>query len=169
MKKTLPGILCFAGFIILAFGYNEAKAQNPYLEFSPVIGEGQANPLKTVIRVTFPEEVRTVGQAMVFLLKPSGWRLATGPGVDPAMATLLNQPLPAVQRTLENCPLWHALTVLAGPETFLMEKDPPNRTIAFTLAPKYRNWHRPMPAPLPAAIKPVVAKPYLVNVPRGIR
>lgn len=131
----------------------------PYLLAPTVVTAELASPLDTVIKVTFPAEVRTVGQAIKYVLAGSGWRLANGSSTDPAQATLLALPLPEVQRQLPACALWHALTVLADPKAYMLERDYPNRLISFTLREKYQSWRtgtRSVPISAPRRSLPVV-------------
>jgi type IV pili sensor histidine kinase/response regulator len=98
----------------------------------------QIDLLRAVVSVHFPRrEVQTVGEALHHLLQPSGFRLADAYASDPAMQTLLRQPLPEVQRQLGPCSLQAALTTLAGP-VYRLVVDPPHRLVSFELTDPYR-------------------------------
>ena len=97
----------------------------------------QVNPLKALVTVNFQRKVRTVGDALHYLLRHSGYRLAEAYASDPAVPILLSQSLPAVQRRLGPCPLQTALTTLAGP-VYRLVVDGPHRLVSFELTAKYR-------------------------------
>ena len=87
----------------------------------------QVTPLATVVTVTFPAHVRTVGEAVIHLLQRSGYRYAPGP--DEA-APLRALPLPAVHRRLGPLPLATALATLGG-ESYQLLYDSPRRLVAY--------------------------------------
>lgn len=60
--------------------------------------EEQADPLRVVVRIHLPDDLHTVGDAVAYLLGPSGYRLA--PMRDRDTRQLLDLPLPRVHRTL---------------------------------------------------------------------
>ena len=145
MLRIIPACVVFAVFIVYAV--HRANAQElapvevePYIQQPTQVPINRAKPLQNHINVVFPTQIKTIGQAMQYLLAGSGWSLATGQSVDPMQATLLAQPLPEVQRELSNCPLWHAMSVLADQDVYQMELDRPNRLIAFVLKERYRSW-----------------------------
>ena len=88
----------------------------------------QLDPLAAHVTVRFPESVQTLGQAVQHLLQDSGYRLAR-PSTA-ASATLLELPLPGVQRSLGPVTLRQALAVLGGP-VFRLVQDPLHRLVAF--------------------------------------
>ncbi|MDZ7840853.1 MAG: pili assembly chaperone [Gammaproteobacteria bacterium] len=107
-----------------------------YATMAPVPRTAEVHPLHTVISVTFPGEVRKVGDALSFLLRRSGYRLAPTEAADPAADVLMDHTLPAVHRRLGPITLMRALTTLAGPAWKLVV-DPVHRLVSFDLAPQY--------------------------------
>jgi type IV pili sensor histidine kinase/response regulator len=98
----------------------------------------QINPLKALVTLHFPQrQVRTVGDALHYLLRPSGYQLAEADASDPAVPILLTQPLPEVQRHLGPCTLQTALMTLAGP-VYRLVVDFPHRRVSFELTAQYR-------------------------------
>ncbi len=73
---------------------------------------GQADALGAVITPQFPDDITTIGEAIRFLLQPTGYQLPAAPG--PCEALLFAQPLPAAQRRLGAVTVRHALAQLAG-------------------------------------------------------
>lgn len=110
----------------------------------------QIDPLQARVTVDFPQRtVRTVGDALRLLLRPSGYRLAAIEAADPALPTLLAWPLPEVQRHLGPCTLQAALTTLASP-VYRLVIDAPHRRVSFELTDHYRAM---IQAPQPALAK----------------
>lgn len=103
-----------------------------YSLLSATLTEAQANLLATIITVSFPERIVTVGEAVQYLLQRSGYRLATAPVTTPETAELLTLPLPAVHRQLGPITLTQALETLVGP-VFRLIHDPVHRLISFEL------------------------------------
>ncbi len=97
----------------------------------------QRDLLSAPVDVTFPEPVKTVGQALTFLLKDSGYSLASLEASDPAMGSLLALPLPRAHRQFRRVSLRSALKALAGP-AWILVVDPVNRLISFDLSEQYR-------------------------------
>ena len=92
--------------------------------------EAQTDLLGTTVTVYFPAQIQTVGEAVGYLLKRSGYRLAETEALAPEAKDLLALPLPSVHRQLGPMPLRRALETLAGP-TFHLVQDPVHRLIAF--------------------------------------
>ena len=90
----------------------------------------QIQLLSIFVDVAFPASVITVGQAVEYLLQPSGYRLAPQDTAEPSRATLLNLPLPEPHRVLGPMPLKTALETLAGP-AFRLVEDPVHRLVSF--------------------------------------
>jgi type IV pili sensor histidine kinase/response regulator len=110
-----------------------------YSIIAPVASAAQSDPLQTMVRIRFPApHISTVGDAMRYLLRHSGYQLAGPEAADPAMTGLLNHLLPKVHRTLGPMTLQTMLTTLAG-NAYQIVVDPVNRLIAFALTPNYRS------------------------------
>lgn len=90
----------------------------------------QENLLATIVTIQFPERIITIGEAVRYLLKRSGYRLISAEIMEPATASLFGLPLPAVHRNLGPMPLQDALETLAGP-AFHLVQDPVHRLITF--------------------------------------
>ena len=90
----------------------------------------QTELLSAIVNVAFPASVVTVGQAVRYLLQPSGYRLSPQGTTEPVRETLLNLPLPEPHRMLGPMPLKTALETLAGP-AFRLVEDPVHRLVSF--------------------------------------
>tara|TARA_R110002110_G_scaffold410050_1_gene632952 strand:- start:445 stop:906 length:462 start_codon:yes stop_codon:yes gene_type:complete len=96
----------------------------------------QQDLLGGIARITFPEEVITVGDALATALDSSGYRLAAAEDADDSRDILLQLPLPDAHRILGPMPLRMALQTLAGPAWRLLE-DPLHRLVAFERCPAF--------------------------------
>jgi conjugative transfer region protein (TIGR03748 family) len=77
-----------------------------------------------------PDEIATVGDAVAWLLKPSGYRLAAPDRLSNEVKDLLNLPLPSAHREFEALPLTEVIALLVGP-AFVLVQDPVHRLMAF--------------------------------------
>ena len=94
----------------------------------------QVDLLATIIIVTFPARIQTVGEAVNYVLQRSGYRLAPLLARAPEAEGLLALKLPAVHRNLGPVTLRQALETLAG-KPFHLVRDPVRRLISFELNP----------------------------------
>ena len=92
--------------------------------------DGQANLLSAMVNVEFPAGVSTVGAAVHYLLRGSGYQLAAEMAADPARSDLLGLPLPEGHRSLGPMSLQDALETLGGP-AFRLVEDPLHRLVSF--------------------------------------
>ena len=90
----------------------------------------QVQLLSAIVDMAFPASVITIGQAVRYLLQPSGYRLSPQGASEPVRETLLNLPLPEPHRGLGAMPLKTALETLAGP-AFRLVEDPVHRLVSF--------------------------------------
>jgi len=109
-----------------------------YSIIAPVATASQADPLQTMVAIRFPKpHISTVGEAMQYLLRQSGYNLAKPKAADPTMGKLLNHLLPKVHRQLGPMSLQTMLSTLAS-SAYQIVVDPVDRLIAFDLTPNYR-------------------------------
>lgn len=138
MKKlhVVTSALCLA---VLGYGAHAANVTqiNRYatVENKPLIA--QINPLLTVQQVHFPKEVQTVGAAVTYWMKYSGFSLADSSRMPSVLKPLLEQPLPQVDRNLGPLTIQDGLEVLVGQQVFSLVQDPLHREVTFKLKPTY--------------------------------
>jgi type IV pili sensor histidine kinase/response regulator len=101
-----------------------------YSEFSTSSSEAQRDPLLSPVQTGTSDELILIGDMVDWLLKPSGYRLASASSGVPERGMLLALPLPDVHRSLEGLPVRTALQTLAGP-AFRLVEDPVHRLISF--------------------------------------
>jgi conjugative transfer region protein (TIGR03748 family) len=99
----------------------------------------QTNLLSQLIQVRFTRNIQSVGDAMNYLLKFSGYSLIPESKMSLELQSTLNKPLPIVDRELGPITLSDALTILSGP-AFYLTHDPVNRFINFKLKPEYQKF-----------------------------
>ncbi len=102
----------------------------------------QANLLSQVVQMRFPSAVQTVGDAVHYVLRSSGYSLVSPNVQSLALKNMLAKPLPAVDRHLGPMPLKTALEVLVGP-AFNLQEDPLNRTVDFHVKPQFKKFEHP--------------------------
>ena len=63
----------------------------------------QRDPLMSQVQSRVPDELTHVGEAIKWVLVPSGYRLAAETAVSPSLTGLMSLPLPDVHRSLFCC------------------------------------------------------------------
>ena len=97
----------------------------------------EIDPLSVNIQLSFPPNVKTVRDALNFVLMNSGWVLALDKSNDEALGMTLERPLPQVHRSLSLMPLRTVLQTLVGPY-FVPVEDPLRRIYTFDLKKEYK-------------------------------
>jgi conjugative transfer region protein (TIGR03748 family) len=101
----------------------------------------QVNLLSQSIQVRFAQNIQTVGDAMNYLLRFSGYALIAESQQSLALKIILSKPLPIIDRELGPMTLSNGLTTLSGSAFYLVE-DPVNRVVDFKLKPEYQKFTR---------------------------
>ena len=130
-----------ASFICLATLYQPCFASSHsqigrYLTVENKPALAQVDLLSQSIQVRFPQTVQTIGDAMNYVLRFSGYGLVPSDLMNKAFKMTLIKLLPAVDRNFGPMSLKDALTTLVGPAFFLVH-DPLNRTIDFRVKPQF--------------------------------
>lgn len=94
---------------------------------------GQVDLLMQSVTLHFPRDVKTLDDALNYLLRFSGYHLAPLSQRSLPLRMVLEQPLPAVDRTLGPISLSTALMTLVG-APFRLTHDPISREINFVIA-----------------------------------
>jgi len=93
----------------------------------------QADPLAAVVQLGMPRTtVRTVGEAIAYLLLRTGYRLAAPEVMDPQARAVLDMPLPEVHRRLGPYTVRTALSVLMG-SPYVLSVHPTQRLVSYSL------------------------------------
>lgn len=98
----------------------------------------QTDVMQSVVRVSIPEQILSVGAALQYLLKPYGYQLddAMDDSESLAVYVLLTRTLPEPHRTLDAMTLHDALDVLGG-ASFETVINPVLRTVRYRLKPGF--------------------------------
>lgn len=98
----------------------------------------QINPLLAVQQVHFSQDIQTIGDALQFWLRYSGFHLADSNKQSESLKLILKQPLPQVNRNLGPLTVKEGLEVLVGKSVFTLVHDPLLREVNFRLNPAWR-------------------------------
>ena len=169
MKQSAPHSALFALLLtpsICAAAEPPGKQLSRYTTRLPQVTAAQQNLLAAVVTISFPQSVKTIGEALGHLLKGSGYKLAGADYSDPFTRRMYRLELPTVQRTLGPVSIEQGLRALAGAAWELVE-DPVHRLISFELKEGYRKHYQtptrsargPLP-PTPPAGKAANTKVY---------
>ncbi|MCW8885660.1 MAG: hypothetical protein OQK12_10475 [Motiliproteus sp.] len=101
----------------------------------------QMDVMQTVVRTTIPGQIKTVGTALEYLLKPYGYQLDDEGDETTQLDfyVLLTRPLPEPHRTIDPMTLTDVLNVLGG-ESFEVVINPVLRTVHYRLKPGLQNY-----------------------------
>jgi len=107
-----------------------------YLTVNNKPKSAQVDLLSQTIQVRFPQNVQTVGEAMNYILRLSGYSLVPLDRMSMSLKTTLAKPLPAIDRDFGPMSLKDGLTTLAGPAFYLVQ-DPLNSMVDFRVKSQY--------------------------------
>ena len=101
-----------------------------YVSISTTPELRQSNPLLTVITLTYPPTVTTVGQAVTYTLEQTGYTLADAEKLPEQTKIMLALQLPSIQRRFQYVSVQAALKALCG-DAFVLLVDPIRRQISY--------------------------------------
>ena len=131
---TIAGVLVFSGRANAESTTHIAR----YLAVQNHALPEQKNLLEQMFQVHFSRDVRTIGDAMHYLLRPSGYRLVDARCLPKVAQALLSQPLPEIHRKLGPMRLQEGLLTLVG-FPFGLVIDPVHRLISLRLKPAFQS------------------------------
>lgn len=135
-KRVLnpAGVVAVTSTVATIFGSITASAADVtvarYSTVHPTPSLAQQDPLAAPVDMALPDVVTRIGDAVEWLLAPSGYRLSPASAAAPERQDLLALPLPDVHRALGPLPLRTALQILVGPQFSVIE-DPVHRFVSF--------------------------------------
>ena len=91
---------------------------------------GQRDLLAETSAISIPNDIEILGDALRWLLRDSGYRLADDRVLSDDVHAMLTLPLPAAHRQFEAMPLRVVVELIVGP-AFHIVQDPINRLLAF--------------------------------------
>lgn len=102
----------------------------------------QINPLLAVQQIHFPQEIKSIGQAVNWWLKYSGFTLVTLEKQPESLQMVMRQPLPQIDRNLGPLTVRDGLEVLVGQQVFTLIENPLLRQVSFQLKPTLKSRSR---------------------------
>ncbi|HAT8742778.1 TPA: hypothetical protein ACT9BX_002256 [Legionella pneumophila] len=130
LRTTIIGFLALSSLQIQAANITQVGR---YATVSNQPLAAQINPLKTVQQIHFPSSVQTIGEAVEYWLRYSGYHLAPQDKQSESLQQILKQPLPQVTRNLGPLTIADGLTILIGKSLFSLKQDDLLREINFSL------------------------------------
>ena len=118
---------------------NEITQVSRYQTVSNKPKFSQTNLLSQSVQVRFTQNIQTIGNAMNYLLRFSGYSLVPESQMSSALRITLNKPLPIIDRELGPMSLRDGLITLSGP-AFYLTQNPVSRVVDFTLKPEYQKF-----------------------------
>ncbi len=106
-----------------------------YLTAQAATTDAQRDPLQTQYQGTFPGNVKTLSEAITYLLTYSGYQLSVEKNL--LLAKTLSQALPQSVRTIGPVTIQDALIALMG-QPYQLLVDPVHRLVSFRLKPVYQ-------------------------------
>ena len=98
----------------------------------------QRDLLAVTAAVSIPNDIESIGGALRWILRDSGYRIAADSVIPPEVHAMLELPLPAAHRRLEPMPLKAVLALMVGP-AFHIVQDPVHRLLSFERCNTVRN------------------------------
>ena len=91
---------------------------------------GQRDLLAVTSAISIPSDIKSLGDALRWILRDSGYRLAADPVLSSEAHAMLKPPLPAAHRRFEPMPLKAVVALIVGPAFYIVQ-DPVHRLLAF--------------------------------------
>ncbi|HAU0101602.1 TPA: hypothetical protein JBF24_00720 [Legionella pneumophila] len=135
-QLSVIGVLSIAAFYSMAANVTQV---NRYATVANKPLAAQINPLLAIQQVHFPQEVQTIGQAVEWWLKFSGFSLVSKEKQPESLQTVMHQALPQIDRNLGPLTVKDGLEVLVGQQSFVLIEDPLLRQVNFKLKAGVRN------------------------------
>lgn len=124
-------LLCFS-----THGWAQHNLIGRYLSVDPKPVLAQSDLLSQTIQIHFPASIQTVGEALSYVLRYSGYGLVAQAKQSSEVKNTLQKPVPLINRHLGPLSLKNALLTLMGPAFTLMD-DPLNREVNFKVKSAY--------------------------------
>ena len=101
-----------------------------YSILRPRLTAGQQDLLSVAKALRVPNEITTVGGALEWVMKDSGYRLASLDQLTKDVKDMLQLPLPKAHRQFQALPLRDVILLLVG-SSFVLVHDPVHRLLTF--------------------------------------
>ena len=89
------------------------------------------DPLAVWVRTVYPEDVNTVGEAIRYLLEPTGYRVVVAYPAPSDAITIVNSRVPTIAKVHRTMPVMDALQLLIGNDNWIVV-DRNHKLISFS-------------------------------------
>lgn len=142
MKRLITVVLTALLFSASNFALaDNATTVGRYLTVEKQALNAQSDLLQQTFQVRFPNQIKTIGDAIHYLLRFSGYSLIDNTRLSKEAQAVISQPLPSVDRQLGTMSLQDGLLTLAG-QPFGLIVDPVHRLISLRLKPAYQTIYK---------------------------
>ncbi len=91
----------------------------------------QIDPLSLYARTVYPEDVRTVGDAALYLLEPTGYQLVIAHPAPKDAISIYQRKIPPIAKVHRTMPIIDALQILIGNDNWIVI-DKNHKLISFS-------------------------------------
>lgn len=116
-NMLIKAILVAVMFPAIAF----AQDEKPY----------PLDPLAVWVRTVYPEDITTVGEAVQYLLEPTGYKVVGAYPAPSDAITIINSSVPAIAKVHRTMPVMDALQLLIGNDNWIVV-DRNHKLISFS-------------------------------------
>lgn len=134
IKTGILASLILSSGLINSANYTQV---NRYATIENKATRSQIDPLSAIQQTRFGKNIKTTGEAINHWLSFTGFELAEDSARIDSLKSILEKPLPQVDRVFGPMTVREGLEVLAGFGIFTLAVDPLNRKVNFKLTPKY--------------------------------
>jgi hypothetical protein len=89
------------------------------------------DPLAVWVRTVYPEDVQTVGEAIRYLLEPTGYNVVVAYPAPSDAISIVNSRVPAIARVHRTMPVMDAIQILIGNNNWIVV-DRNHKLISFS-------------------------------------
>jgi type IV pili sensor histidine kinase/response regulator len=130
MPRFILSLLAALSFLAAEASQSQVVVQTGrYTAVYAVPTDAQRDPLQTIVTVSFPKDIETVGQAVNYLLVDTGYSISDALYWDVEVFELVRHPLPAIQRELGPLTILDAIWTIVGP-AFTVSINAIDRSVA---------------------------------------
>lgn len=128
VRLLIGGFLIFGCITSTAIAA-DYKSVGRYTKIKMAPSFEEKDPLLMQIEIVFPKHIKSLHEAMAFVLEPTGYKLPKDMAlIDSALVTVGGQPVPVSQKKIRGSVI-DVLKALAGPN-FIVVRDDVRRLVA---------------------------------------
>ena len=110
MRNMLIKALCVIALLPVMSFAQGVSSEKPYI----------LDPLSLYARTVYPEDTKTVGDAVRYLLEPTGYTLVTAYPAPNDAISLANSRIPPIAKIHRTMPIIDALQILVGNDSWII-------------------------------------------------